>query len=298
MRKQLNRLSVTMNVLTTDKRAAIIRALCEGNSVRSTGRLTGAAKATVLRLLVEMGEFASIYQDYAHRNLRCTNVQADELWAYVGAKEANKTNAAQGDIWTYTAICADTKLMISWLVGPRNGQSNDAFMIDLAGRFSGRIQLSTDQHNAYVSSVEKAFGYNGCDFGQVKKTFGSVNEKRGRGKYAKAQEVLRVERVPVFGEPVMKDISTSYVERANLSIRMGNRRYTRLTNGFSKKAENHAHAFSLFAFYYNYCKPLSTLTKAANGIQTTPAMAAGLTTYVWTVEDIIERLDPKRRLSR
>ncbi|HEY4217689.1 MAG TPA: hypothetical protein VGM67_11165 [Gemmatimonadaceae bacterium] len=298
MRKQLAKLTVTMNSLTTEKRAAIIRALCEGNSVRATGRLTGAAKATVLRLLVEMGEFASIYQDYAHRNLSCTNVQADELWAFVGAKEANKTKDSQGDIWTYTALCADTKLLITWLVGPRNGQSNDGFMMDLAGRFAGRIQLSTDQHNAYVSSVEKAFGYNGCDFGQVKKTLGSVNEKRGRGSWAKSPEVVRIDRVRVFGEPVMKDVSTSYVERANLSIRMGNRRFTRLTNGFSKKAENHAHAFSLFAFYYNYCKPLSTLTKEAKGIQTTPAMAAGLTTYVWTVEDIIDRLDPKRRLSR
>ncbi|HEY4131652.1 MAG TPA: hypothetical protein VGM50_13620 [Gemmatimonadaceae bacterium] len=287
-----------MNTLTTDKRAAIIKALCEGNSIRTTGRLTGAAKATVLRLLVEMGDFASVYQDYAHRNLKCATVQADELWAFVGAKEANKTNGTQGDIWTYTAICADSRLLITWLVGPRNGQSNDGFMMDLAGRFANRIQLSTDQHNAYVSSVEKAFGYNGCDFGQVKKTFGSVNETRGRGKYAKSQEVLRVERVPVFGQPVTKAISTSLVERANLSIRMGNRRYTRLTNGFSKKAENHAHAFSLFAFYYNYCKPLGTLTKAAGGVHTTPAMAAGLTTYVWTVDDIVERLDPKRRLSR
>lgn len=287
-----------MNTLATEKRAAIIKALCEGNSVRATARLTGAAKATVLRLLVEMGEFASIYQDYAHRNLRCTNIQADEIWSFVGAKEANKTRADQGDIWTYTAICADTKLMVTWFVGPRVGASNDAFMMDLAGRFANRIQLSTDNNLPYLGSVEKAFGYNGCDFGQVKKTFGSVNETRGRGKYSKKQEVLRVERIPVFGQPVTKDISTSYVERANLTMRMQMKRFARVSNGHSKKAENHAHAVSLFFFYYNYCRPNMTLTKEANGVHTTPAMAAGLTTYVWSVEDIIDRLDPKRRLSR
>lgn len=223
-----------MNKLGTEKRAAIVRALCEGNSVRATARLTASAKATVLKLLVEIGEFCSIYQDHALRNLATTRIEADELWAFVGAKAKNATKEGQCDIWTYTARDADSKLMISWLVGSRNSVNTKAFMANVAERLANRVQLTTD----------------------------------GLGWY----------------------LATSYVERSNLTIRMGTRRFTRLTNGFSKKAENHAHAVSLFFMFYNYCKPHMTLTKANGGIKTTPAMAAGLTDRVWGVEDILARM--------
>lgn len=218
-------------------------------------------------------------------------IEADEIWAFVGAKEANKTQAGQGDLWTWTALCADTKLAISWLVGPRNGVSARAFMLDLASRLTDRVQLSTDKLRWYEAAVEQAFGWNGVDYAMIQKTFGSVADERGRGRYSPSSVVVEVEKVPVMGRPEMDRVSTSYVERQNLTMRMGMRRFTRLTNGFSKKAENHAHAVSLHFMFYNFCRAHTTLTKAAKGIKTTPAMAAGLTDHVWTVEEILERME-------
>jgi IS1 family transposase len=284
-----------MNVLRLERRAAILRALVEGNSVRATARLTDSAKATVLKLLVEVGEFCSIYQDHAVRNLTTARIEADEIWAFVGAKQKNATKAGQGDIWTYTAIDADSKLMISWLVGPRNHDSTFAFMADVAGRLAKRahkgpkVQLTTDGLPWYVAAVEAAFGYQGVDFAQIIKTYGVPTDVDGQRRYS-PMVCTGVEKIAVFGAPDMDLVSTSYVERANLSIRMGTRRFTRLTNGFSKKAENHAHAFSLFALHYNYCRPHQTLTKNANGVKTTPAMASGLTDRVWGLEDILARM--------
>ncbi len=290
-----------MNKLTDARRAAIVRALCEGNSVRATARLTDSAKATVLKLLVELGEFCSIYQDHAIRNLSTTRIEADEIWAFVGAKQKNATKEGQGDIWTYTAIDADSKLMLSWLVGPRNHESTFTFMADVAGRLAKRahkgpkVQLTTDGLPWYVAAVEAAFGYQGVDFVQIIKTYGLPTDEKGSRRYS-PMVCTGVEKVSVFGNPDMDLVSTSYVERANLSIRMGNRRFTRLTNGFSKKAENHAHAFSLFAMHYNYCRPHQTLTKNANGVKTTPAMASGLTDRVWTIQDVLDRMRPDRLL--
>jgi IS1 family transposase len=286
-----------MNKLNTASRAAIIRALVEGNSVRATARLTGTAKATVLKLLVEIGEFCSIYQDHTLRNLRCERVEADEIWSFVGAKAKNARKEGQGDLWTYTAICADSKLMVSWLVGPRNHANTQAFMRDLAERVEGRIQLTTDGLGWYLSAVENAFGWNSVDYAQIVKTYGLPQDELERQRRYSPMVCTGAIRTAIMGNPEMDKVSTSYVERSNLSMRMGMRRFTRLTNGFSKKAENHAHAVSLNFMFYNYCRPHQTLTKAAKGIKTTPAMAAGITDHVWTVEEILELMDPKRMLS-
>lgn len=296
MLDQLTRLQVTMNKLTESRRAAIIRALVEGNSVRATARLTGTAKATVLKLLVEMGEFCSIYQDHALRNLPSKRLEIDEIWAYVSAKKANATKPGQGDLWTYTAIDADSKLMVSWLVGSRNHENTRAFILDVSERLAGRVQITTDGLKWYVWAIENAFGWAGADFAQLVKTYGQTQVSEDPTRRYSPAVCTGAEKTWVMGDPDMDKVSTSYVERANLSMRMGMRRFTRLTNAFSKKAENHAHAVSLFFMFYNYCRPHQTLTKAANGIKTTPAMASGLTDHVWTVEEILSLMDPNRLL--
>jgi IS1 family transposase len=282
---------IIINKLTGARRAAVVRALCEGNSIRATVRLTGAAKATVLKLLVELGEFCSIYQDHALTNLRTTRVEADEIWAFVGAKAKNATRAGDGDIWTYTALDADSKLMLSWLVGPRNSGNTQAFMADVAARLGNRVQLTTDVLPWYVAAVERAFGWNGVDFAQIIKSYGLPMDESERQRRYSPAVCTGAQKMPVIGNADIDKVSTSYVERSNLSMRMGMRRFTRLTNGFSKKAENHAHAVSLFFMFYNYCKPHTTLTKTAGGIKRAPAMAAGLTDHVWTVEEILEKMN-------
>jgi len=285
-----------MNTLTDTRRVAIVRALVEGNSIRATARLTNSAKATVLKLLVEIGEFCSVYQDHALRGLKTTRVEADEIWAFVGAKQKNATKGGQGDIWTYTAIDADSKLMISWLVGARNSANTQAFMVDVAERLGNRVQLTTDGLSWYLAAVEKAFGWNGVDFAQIIKTYGiPMDETERQRRYSPAVCTGAV-KTWVMGEPDMDKVSTSYVERSNLSMRMGMRRFTRLTNAFSKKEENHAHAVSLYFMHYNFCKPHTTLTAANDGIKTTPAMAAGLTDRVWKIEDILDRMRPDHLL--
>lgn len=282
-----------MNKLSIERRAAVIRALVDGASVRATARMTRTDKDTVLRILVEVGEFCSTYQHYALRDLPCTRVEADEIWAYCGAKAKNATKPGQGDIWTFTAVCADTKLAISWLVGPRGGTSSQRFMDDLASRLTKRIQLSTDAFPPYRAAVENAFGWNNVDYAMITKKFADTKEAKrpNAGRYSPSSIVVEVEKVALMGQPNDRLICTSYVERSNLTMRMNMRRFTRLTNGFSKKAENHAHAVSLHFMVYNYCRPHATLTKAAKGIKTTPAMAAGLTDRVWTVEDILARME-------
>lgn len=285
-----------MNKLTDSRRASIIRALVEGNSVRATARLTGTSKATVLKLLVELGEFCSIYQDHTLRNLNCKRIEADEIWSFVGAKAKNATKDGQGDLWTYTAICADSKLMVSWRVGSRNHVNTQAFMQDVADRLANRVQLTTDGLRWYLSAVENAFGWNGVDFAQIVKTYGMPMDELERQRRYSPMVCTGAIKLHVMGNPDMDLVSTSYVERSNLSMRMQMRRFTRLTNGFSKKAENHAHAVSLNFMFYNYCRPHQTLTKAAKGIKTTPAMAAGIADHVWTVEEILGIMAPDRIL--
>lgn len=285
-----------MNTLSPDRKAAVIRGLVEGNSMRAVARMTGTDKDTVMELLVNVGEFCSIYQDHTLRNLPCKRIEADEIWAFVGAKQARAKQEGHGDIWTFTAICADTKLMVSWLVGPRSPDSARAFMRDLASRLANRVQITTDGHNMYLQAVERAFGWNGADYAQLVKTFGGVDSDFGPGRRYSPAECTGAVKEWVMGRPEMAKVSTSYVERSNLTMRMAMRRFTRLTNGFSKKAENHAHAVSLHFMFYNYCRPHQTLTKAKKGVKTTPAMACGLTDRVWTVEDILALMDPKRLL--
>lgn len=279
-----------MNRLDTGKRASIVRALVEGNSVRATARLTGTAKATVLKLLVELGEFCSIYQYHALTDLPTKRVELDEIWAYCNAKARNATKPGQGDLWTFTAIDADSKLIFSWLVGQRVHESGQRFVKDVASRLANRVQITTDGLPMYVAAVENAFGWAGADFAQLVKTYSSAPEE-GTRRYSPAICTGAVKN-PIMGRPNMDLVSTSYVERANLSMRMGMRRFTRLTNAFSKKAENHAHAVSLYFMFYNYCRPHQTLTKAAEGVKTTPAMASGLTDHVWSVEEILGLMSP------
>jgi len=287
-----------MNTLSVARRAAVLRGLVDGASIRAVARMTRTDKDTVLRILVEVGEFCSTYQDYALRNLNCEVIEADEIWSFIGAKEANKTRDDHGDLWTWTAIDADTKLAVSWLVGPRNGISARAFMYDLHSRLKNRVQLSTDKLGFYLRAVEEAFGWNGVDYAMINKIFAGAEAARGRGRYSPSSIVVEVEKVSVMGNPDSSRVSTSYVERSNLTMRMNMRRFTRLTNGFSKKALNHAHAVSLHFMYYNFCRAHQTLTKDAKGIKTTPAMAAGITDHMWTCDEIIEKMDPKRTLSR
>lgn len=260
--------------------------------MRSVARATGTDKDTVSRILVEVGEFCSTYCDVALRDLGCSRIEADEIWSFVGAKAANAKRDGQGDLWTYVALCADSKLAVTWLVGPRSADTTRSFMCDLAGRLSNRVQLSTDALHFYRPAVEAAFGWAGCDWGIITKQYAGNPDIRGRGRYSPSPVVVGVEKETMMGQPDHGLISTSYVERNNLTIRMQMRRMTRLTNAFSKKAENHAAATDLHFMHYNFCRPHLTLTKKHRGIKTTPAMEAGVTDRVWSVEDILSRMEP------
>lgn len=223
-------------------------------------------------------------------NAKASNVLGDYL---PPAKAKNATQKGHGDVWTYTAIDADSKLAVSWLVGPRSPKSTRAFMLDLSTRLANRVQLTTDGLASYPHAVENAFGWAGADYSQLIKTYGLEAEDSAGRRYSPMVCTGAV-KVPYMGRPDTDLISTSYVERSNLTMRMSMRRFTRLTNGFSKKAENHAHAVSLHFMFYNYARPHTTLTKAAKGVKTTPAMATGLTDHVWTVEEILELMNPNR----
>lgn len=279
-----------MNKLSLSRRATIIRALSEGNSIRSVCRMTGASKGTVLRLLAEVGTFCTTYQDVLLRNLPCVRVEMDEQWSFCEMKEKNATQPGQGDLWVYVGLCADSKLAFSWLVGRRNHENTQSFVHDVASRLRNRVQLSTDGLPWYVAAVEGAFGWNGCDFAQLVKTYGASLEQGPSRKYS-PMECTGAIKTPIMGKPVEALVSTSYVERFNLSTRMSNRRMTRLTNAFSKKAENHAHAMALQMMVYNFVRAHGTLTKAAKGVKTTPAMAAGVVSHAWTVEEMLEKMD-------
>lgn len=285
-----------MNVLPISKRAAVIRGLVEGGSMRSVARMTGVDKDTVARLLVEVGEFCSTYQHHVLTDLPCERIECDEIWCFVGAKRKNATKRGQGDIWTFTALCATTKLAVSWMVGNRDSTTAMIFMRDVARRLRNRVQLSTDGHIIYVNAVERAFGWNGVDYAKIDKDYGNVAVQQDPTRRYSPAICIGVDKAWVMGDPDMDLCSTSYVERCNLTMRMHMRRFTRLTNAFSKKAENHAHAVSLHFMFYNFCRPHTTLTKAAKGTKTTPAMACGLTDHVWTVEEIFELMNPQRMI--
>jgi IS1 family transposase len=282
---------VSMNRLSTEKRAQIIGCLVEGNSIRATVRMTGAAKNTITKLLVDLGEACAEYQDGVLVDLPCKVIEADEIWAYCYAKNKNvpeefKGTYGYGDVWTFTALCADTKLVPSWLVGERTSDDAEVFLTDLASRMAGRIQLSTDGHVIYEGTVGPSFRHQ-VDWAQIMKTYRASEGSSPERKYSPAVCTGTKTRV-LKGDPDPGRISTSYVERQNLTMRMGMRRFTRLTNGFSKKVENLAHAVSLHYLHYNFARPHTALRER---YPRTPAMAAGVTDHIWSLEEIAALLD-------
>jgi IS1 family transposase len=276
-----------MNKLDTKTRVLIVKALIDGVGVNATCRLTGAAKHTVLKLLRELGDACGKYHDEHVRNLKARKIQCDEIWSFCYAKQKNvpenmKGVFGYGDVWTWTALDPDSKLIVSYMLGLRDGGYATEFMNDVASRLSNRVQLTTDGHSAYLNAVEEAFGGSvGVDYAQLIKIYGA--ERAGEARYSPPVCIGTQER-HVCGMADSRHISTSHVERQNLSMRMGMRRFTRLTNAHSKKVENHAHAISLYFLHYNYCKIHSTL-------RVTPAMEAGLTDHVWEVEELLALLD-------
>lgn len=285
---------VSMNRSSTEQRARIVGCLVEGMSIRATVRITGAAKNTIVKLLADLGAACAEYQDAALTNLPCTRIECDEIWSYCYAKQKNVPSEhvgefGYGDVRTWTAICADTKIVPSWLVGERTTEDAIVFMRDLAERLTSRVQLTTDGHKPYLAAVEDAFG-SGIDYAMIIKQYGPATGAGDEHRYSPA-ECTGIKKEPIIGNPEKSKISTSYVERQNLTKRMGMRRFTRLTNGFSKKVENLAHAVSLHYMHYNFARPHKTLTKAANGYPTTPGMAAGVADHVWTLTEIAALLD-------
>jgi IS1 family transposase len=275
--------TLSMNTLQIDRQIAVISALVEGNSIRATVRMTGVAKDTVIKLLAKIGQACAEYQDKTLRNLPCKRIQCDEIWSFCYAKEKNvpedlRGKFGYGDVWTWTALCADTKIIPCWRVGGRDAWNAQNFMHNLASRLTNRVQLTTDGHRVYLTAVEVAFGTH-IDYAMLVKLYG--NEPKGaETRYSPAQCIGAI-ATPIIGNPDVKHISTSYAERQNLSMRMHMRRFTRLTNAFSKKVENHAHALALYFMYYNFCRVHQSL-------RVTPAMEAGISDHVWELREIVE----------
>ena len=275
-----------MNKLTTYERARIISCLVEGCSMRSTVRMTGAAKKTVARLQVEAGQACARYHDKVMRNLPCKIIQVDEVWTFTYSKQKNipehlKGMDGIGDTWTWIAIDADSKLIPAWRVGKRGAEDAYWFIHDLKSRLANRIQLTSDGHRAYLEAVEDAFGTE-IDFAQLIKLYGS-EPAQGEARYSQPA-CIGTRKRKVIGKPDKGFISTSYVERQNLTLRMNNRRFTRLTNAFSKKLENHKHSVALHFMHYNFCRIHQTL-------RVTPAMEAGISDHVWSLEEIAKLLE-------
>jgi len=280
------------NKLSTEKKTLCISALCEGSSIRSIERMTGVHRDTIMRLGVRIGEGCRKIMDEKMKNLSCSRIECDEIWGFVGSKRRHKYKAknphvsatleGRGDIWTFVAIDAETKLVPSFHFGDRGYKDAELFMSDLAGRLNGRIQLSTDSHLVYREAVENSFGCE-VDYGQIVKTFGDGGTLDAQRKYSPA-EIIHIKRKKMTGNPKSKLISTSYIEKQNHTMRMHCRRLSRLTNAFSKKLENFKAAVSLHFAYYNFCKIHKT-------IQCTPAMEAGITSSIWTVRELVEMID-------
>ncbi len=279
-----------MNKLTREERTRVIAALVEGNSIRSTVRMTGVAKNTIVKLLAEIGTVCAEYHDQTVRNLTCKKVQCDEIWSFCYAKQKNLPEDKQGvlgfgDVWTWTAIDPDSKLMISWLIGWRDAEWATRFMKDVASRLANRVQLTTDGHNAYLSAVDEAFGCQ-IDYAMLVKLYG---KEGGEGRYSPAK-CVGARKDKVTGKPDERHISTSFVERQNLTMRMSMRRFTRLTNAFSKKIENLEHSVALHFMHYNFCRIHQSLRMS-------PAMAAGVTKKLWNIEDLVKLLEDRETAS-
>jgi IS1 family transposase len=270
-----------MNKLSIDEKVRVVSSLIEGNSIASTVRMTGIAKTTILRLIRHLGKGCELFHDEKVRNLSCKRIQMDEVWAFVGAKERNtsiekKAALKWGDTWTWTAIDADSKLMLAWRIGPRDANTAHEVMQDMSLRLSHPVQLTTDGLHAYWAAA--ANNDMVADFAQLVKIYGT--DRSMAGKYS-PPECIGVEVKERFGNPDPKHVSTSFVERSNLTVRMGMRRYTRLTNAHSKKIENHLAMTTIFLTYYNWCRIHQTL-------RVTPAMEAGLTDRLWEIEDLVK----------
>ena len=276
-----------MNKLSREKRVQVIAALVEGNSIRSTVRMTGIAKNTVVKLLADIGSVCAEYHNKTVRNLTCKRIQADEIFSFCYCKQKNipenkKGVFGYGDVWTWTAIDSDSKLIVSWFIGLRNAEHARHFMFDLKDRLSNRVQLTTDGLKAYLEAVDDAFGAD-IDYATLIKLYGA--EKTETGRYS-PPACIGAKKRQIGGNPDKQHISTSYVERQNLTMRMSMRRFTRLTNGFSNKIENHEHAIALHFMYYNFVRIHKTL-------KVTPAMEAGVTNRLWEIEDIVKLLEEK-----
>jgi IS1 family transposase len=275
-----------MNKLGTDERVTIIRCLVDGNSMRATARIAKVARNTIDKLLVELGSACSKFQDTTLRNLTCKRVQVDEIWAFCYCKQKQVTQDITerqefaGDVWTWAAIDADTRLVPCWTIGKRDPVTADVFVRDMASRLADRVQLTSDGLQMYLKAIVKAFGED-VDYARLVKVYG--NDPDAEKRYSPAV-CTACKKDAVIGDPDPAHISTSYIERQNLTMRMGMRRFTRLTNAFSKKIENHAAAISLHMMYYNFARVHQTL-------KTTPAVAAGVSDHVWTVEEIVALLD-------
>lgn len=271
---------LNMNRLSKEEQVRVVAALVEGNSIRSTSRMTGIARNTVTKLLVDLGVACMKFHDEHVKDVRVRRLQCDEIWAYVGAKARNvsveKKEIGWGDVWTWTAIDADTKLCVSYLVGGRGADWAMDFMQDCARRIRGRVQITTDGHRVYVDAVEGAFGMD-CDYAQLQKIYGASDEPEKR--YSPAT-CIGCDMKVVSGNPDPQHISTSYVERQNLTMRMSMRRFTRLTNAFSKKLENHAYAVAVHFMHYNYVRIHSSL-------RVTPSMEANLSDHAWTLDELV-----------
>ena len=285
-----------MNRLSRTERAQIVRALVEGNSIRSTSRMTGFAQNTIMKLLRDVGAACADYQDRTLRNLPTTRIECDETWSFVAAKAKNVPEKHQGefgwgDVWTWVAIDQDTRLIVTWLVGGRDEWSAMEFIRDLGSRLGDhRVQITTDGHRPYIAAIETEFG-NRADYAQLIKEYGKdtadAKEVSQARKYSPSKVTSQEVRV-ISGDPNPERISTSYVERHNLTMRMSMRRFTRLTNAFSKKVEHHAAAISLNMLWQNFGRPQKAL---ANPYPRTPAMAVGVTDHVWTCEEVAGLLD-------
>ena len=280
-----------MNRLSGEQRIRTVAALVEGNSLRATARMVGVARNTVTSLLVDLGFACARYQDENMRNLPCKRLQADEIWSFCYSKAKNVPTDKEGqfgygDVWTWTAICADTKLIPTWYVGDRGAGSAWEFIQDLAPRLTNRVQLTTDGHKVYVEAVDEAF-WGSVDYAMLVKVYGrDESEPETRYSPAKCNGAKKEVRM---GNPDPKHIPTSFAEQANLTMRMSMRRFTRLTNAFSKKVENHAHAIALHFMHYNF-------VRIHQSLRVTPAMAAGLTDRLWEIADIVGLLEAKEKV--
>lgn len=273
-----------MNKLNTEERKRVVAALVEGNSLRAVTRMTGVHRTTVMKLLVDLGVACSAYQDRAFRNLQTRRIQCDEIWSFVGAKEKNCTSEMKakgaGDVWTWVALDADSKLVPCWFIGERHAGCAFHFLSDLQDRLAHRVQLTTDGHRAYLDATERAFGTD-IDYAQLQKIYGATPEGP-QVRYSPAV-CMGARKAVISGKPDHKHISTSYVERQNLTMRMSMRRFTRLTNGFSKKVENLEAAVALHYMHYNFCRIHQSL-------RVTPSMEAGVADHVWSLDELIALL--------